>query len=511
MTKMMSMNTFKLSFFLTLLFLSIQLKAKNIGIDISYAQFMDAQDEGYLEIYFALAGSSIDFKQTSTKKYQGGVEITAAIKQDSTFIKADKFLLRSPELNDTMSFAEAYINQVRFPLSKGTYTLVLDIKDINDPAETYHIEEEFTLELGGTEPTTSDLLFLDSYTPAKEGSVFAKSGYDLVPMVSSGSYYFNEAVSTLSFYIELYNTSDALGDEQPYLVKYYLQNASTNEILNKFASFSKKTSNKVEPLLASFNIEKLKTGNYNLVVEALNREGESIIKKSAFFYRKNTTQKLDFQDLENTDITGTFADLIGGIDSLYLFTRFLFPISTDAERNYQKSLLAERDLKKMKQYFYVFWSQRNDYDPQTEWENYRQRVREVNSLYDSGLRPGYMTDRGRVSLVHGKPSLVEQRKFEPGLPPYEIWRYDQLTSRYLDVVNQSNKIFVFAEFNISSNEYELIHSNAIGELNDRRWKVTLGGGAVKSDDLDENANGSFDDWGSRINNNVLIQNSGEGR
>lgn len=505
------MNRFKLPIFLLLIFCTIQLNAKKIGIDISYAQFMNEKDEGYLEIYFALAGNSIDFVQKKGNKYQGGVEITAAIKQDSTFISADKFLLQSPELDDTLNFAEAYINQVRFPLEKGKYILVLDITDINDPTETYHFEQEFTLELGGTEPVTSDLLFLDSYTPAKEGSVFAKSGYDLVPMVSSGSYYFNEAVSKLSFYVELYNTKDALGEDEPYILKYYLKNASTNEVLNKYASFAKKTSSSVEPVLASFNIEKLKTGNYTLVVEGLNRKGETIINKTAFFYRKNTAPNVDYQDLANTNVTGTFADLLGGIDSLYLFTRYLFPISTDAERNYQKSLREERDLKKMKQYFYVFWSQRNDYDPQTEWENYRMRIREVNSLYDSGLRPGFMTDRGRVSLVYGKPDLVEQRKFEPGLPPYEIWRYDQLTSRYIDIVNQSNKIFVFAEFNISSNEYELIHSNAIGELSDRRWKVTLGGGTVKSDDLDNNAGQNFDDWGSRINNNVLIQNSGEGR
>ena len=498
------MKRFKSPFFLLLILCSIQLSAKKIGIDISYAQFMNAEDEGYLEIYFALAGNSIDFAKIKGNKYQGGVEITAAIKQDSTFISADKFLLQSPELNDTLDFAEVYINQIRFPLEKGNYILVLDIKDINDPAESYHFEQEFTLELGGSDPTTSDLLFLHSYSPAKEGSVFAKSGYDLVPMVSSGSYYFNEAVPTLSFYVELYNTKDVLGENEPYIVKYYLQNTSTGEVLNKYASFAKKTSSTVEPVLASFNIEHLKTGNYNLVIEALNRDGESIISKKAFFYRKNNGPSVDFQDMANTDITGTFADLIGGIDSLYLFTKYLFPISTDAERNYQKSLLTERDLKKMKQYFYVFWSQRNDYDPQTEWENYRKRIREVNYLYDSGLRPGYMTDRGRVSLVYGKPDIVEQRKFESGTYPYELWRYDKLQSRYLDIVEQTNKIFVFAEFSLSSNEYRLIHSTALGELQDRRWQYTLSNRKSGSSDLDDNTSQYNDGWGSKINNNSII-------
>lgn len=501
------MNTFRIQLLSFLLAAFSTLSAKNIGIDISYAQFMNDNNEGYLEIYFALAGNSIDFAQIGGNKYQGGVEITVAIKQDSTFIAADKFLLQSPLLDDTLNFAEAYINQVRFPLPKGDYTLILDLKDIHEKSEAYHDEQDFSMHTGGPEPATSDLLFLDSYSPATEGSVFAKSGYDIVPMVSVGSYYFNEAITNISFYIEIYNTDEALGEKQPYLVKYYLQNADNGEVLSKYASFTKKTSGPVLPLLSGFNIESLKTGNYELVVEALNKDGESIIKKESFFYRKNAPKTIDTEDLTNTDITGTFADLLGGIDSLYLFTDYLFPISTSAERNYQESLMAERDLKKMKQYFYVFWSQRNDYDPQAEWENYYTSVREVNKLYGSGLRPGFKTDRGRVALVYGKPNLKEERKFESNMPPYEIWRYDQLNSRYLDIISQTNKIFVFADFQVGSNEYELIHSNAMGELNDSRWKQTIMGGRNRSNNLDDDGSSQFDDWGSRINNNILLQNS----
>lgn len=505
------MNTIRTLTLLLLLAVGSLLGAKNIGIDISYAQFMNANDEGYLEVYFALAGNSIDFEKNTQNKYRGGVEITVAIQKDSVFIAADKFLLQTSELDDTLSFAEAYINQVRFPLATGNYTLVLDIKDINDETESYHFEQEFEMKTGGAKPTTSDLLFLDSYSKADEKSVFAKSGYNLVPMVSSGSYYFNEAVNNISFYVELYNTNEKLGENTPYVIKYYLKDANTGKVLNKYASFAKKTSGDVLPLLSGFNIKNLKTGNYELVVEALDDEGKPFITKESFFYRKNAPKSIDTEDFTNTDVTGTFADLLGGVDSLYQFIKYLYPISTSAEQNYQKNLLIEKDVKKMKQYFYVFWSQRNDYDPQTEWQQYKKRVNQINRLYDSGLRPGYMTDRGRVALVYGKPSLTEERRFEPGLPPYEIWRYDQLTSRYLDIVNQSNKIFVFVEYNLSSNEYELVHSNAIGELNDRRWKNTLSGGVTNTDDLDDNADAPRDNWGSRLNNNILLQNSGSGR
>lgn len=480
--------------------------AKDIGMDISFAQFMNDEGQGYLEIYFALDGNSIDFKKTANNQFKGGVEVTVQLKDDSTLVAADKFLVSGPELADTSNPLGVYISQTRFPLSKGNYNMLIDLKDINDPSEVYHLEQNIDMKLGGESLQTSDLIMLDSYTPSSDENIFSKSGYDLVPMVSSGSHYFTEGVDDLSFYMEIYNTDKALGKDEPYVVKYFLKNADNNQVLNDYASFSRKKATPVQPVLATFNIADLPTGNFELGVEALDKKGNPVISKNMSFYRKNSVAPISFDNIEDVDYQGTFADRITSIDSLHQYTKYLWPISSEAERRYQKELLAGNNLSKLKRYFFVFWSQRNKLDPESAWISYLEDVKTVNQLYSSRLRKGYMTDRGRVFLVYGKPTTIDQRKFEPSLPPYEMWQYNSISSPY--VVNQTNKYFVFAEFDRSTNDYQLIHSTAIGEINNRRWRYHLSRGATGTGgDIDQNTLNTGDDWGSRANDNIIIQGS----
>lgn len=482
-------------------------QAKNMGMDISFSQFMTENGEGYLEVYFALAANSIDFKKVSANSFSGGAEVTVQIKKDSTTLKADKFLIKSPDLSDTSNLAGVYINQTRFTLPKGDYELVVDLKDINEPSEKYHFSQPVSMKLGGQAIQSSDLVILDSYKESAGKNIFSKSGYDLVPMVNSNSsYYFTEGVKDISFYQEIYNTDKALGEDSPFVLKYFIKKYDDAKPIDKFASFTKKEAKPVQPVLASFNIEDLPTGTYELVVEALNSEGKPVVSKSQRFYRKNAMKPIDLQDIETVDYQGTFADRIDNLDSLHQYVEYLYPISSDAERRYQKELLSENNKAKLKRYFFVFWSQRNKLDPESVWLKYYEDVRTVNQLYSSGLRKGYMTDRGRVFLTYGKPDLIDMRKYEPSLPPYEMWQYNVIQSPY--VLNQTNKFFVFAEFDRSTNEYQLIHSTAVGELNNRRWRYDLARGAFGTGgDVDQNQLNMGDDWGSRANDNIIIQGS----
>lgn len=505
------MRRYLLSFLVCSLLLAPALQAKKMGIEISYAEFMDAKDQGYLELYFALSGQSIDYKKQNGF-YTGGVQITVALMQDSNVVAADKFNLKSPKLSDTNEFNQVFINQVRLPISPGTYTLSIDLQDINEPEEHYHLEQGIKTSLGGQQVAASNIMFLESYTPATGKSQFSKSGFDLVPWVNSGSYYFTEDVDKLNFYMEIYNTANRLGKDEDYLVKYYIRNADNQQVLNEYASFAKKKAGEVEPILASFNIEKLPTGNYELVVEAINKKQEPIVSESNFFYRRNPIDLLASVDYAEQDITGTFVDYIHSPDSIYQYIKYLYPISTDGERRLQKNLLDEYDFMKMKRYFYTFWAAHFPNTPEQAWKDYHQEVRKANELFGTGIRKGYMSDRGRVYLVYGKPDFVDQRKSEPNMPPYAIWQYNRINTPY--AMQQTNRMFVFAEFNPSTNDYELFHSTAIGELQSRRWqydmKLRYSGASGDIDDM-QDASYPTDPFGTRTRDNIIINSTGAGR
>ena len=153
--------------------------------------------------------------------------------------------------------SDVFINQIRFALPNGEYHFDIDITDVNEPSESYHLQQAFAMNVKADESHFSDLLFLDSYQPAASNNIFAKSGYELVPMVSSGSYYFPEGIDKISFYVELYNADKAAGKGEPYIIKYYLRDANTQEALTGFSSFIRKNAEAVQPVLSSFSIDKL--------------------------------------------------------------------------------------------------------------------------------------------------------------------------------------------------------------------------------------------------------------
>jgi len=41
------------------------------------------------------------------------------------------------------------------------------------------------------------------------------------------------------------------------------------------------------------------------------------------------------------------------------------------------------------------------------------------------------------------------------------------------LANQSNRKFVFYNPNFAANDYELLHSDAVGEISDYKWKIKL--------------------------------------
>src|SRR5690606_20936236 len=104
-----------------------------------------------------------------------------------------------------------------------------------------------------------------------------------------------------------------------------------------------------------FDITKLGTGNYNIVVEVRDKENNLITTKKSYFQRSNFIEAIPIEDLANVNIKGSFVDYITGIDTLSEFIRCLRPIATPWEQQFGDNQLKEADEKLMQQFFYTFW------------------------------------------------------------------------------------------------------------------------------------------------------------
>ncbi|MDZ7847255.1 MAG: GWxTD domain-containing protein [Owenweeksia sp.] len=134
----------------------------------------------------------------------------------------------------------------------------------------------------------------------------------------------------------------------------------------------------------------------------------------------------------------------------------------------------------------------------------------VNSDRASG--PDTAPDRGRVFLVYGKPDMIDSRKLEPNMPAYEMWQYNLISTPYS--MRQTNRLFVFAEFEPSTNEYQLFHSTAIGELSSRRWRYDMKmrySGASGNINSQRDMGYPTDPFGTRTEDNIIINSTGSDR
>ena len=120
----------------------------------------------------------------------------------------------------------------------------------------------------------------------------------------------------------------------------------------------------------------------------------------------------------------------------------------------------------MRYFIYNFWKARSN-DAEDGWKGYTKRVKEVNKLYGSSMKPGYETDRGFTQLKYGEPDQRYVVSNEEGALPYEIWQYNAIDNQ------NGDGVFLFYNPGFMINEYLLLHSTVLGEMRNTNWRSLL--------------------------------------
>lgn len=482
--------------FFILLFSTTILSKASISAYFNHSAFFAPEKGPYIETYLSIMGNSVKYLKTKEKKYQGSVSVTILFKNGDKIEAGNKYNLLSPIYSDTTSIKENFIDQQRFLLSNGAYELELIIKDNNDPnGKEFSSKQPIEINFPDSAILFSTIQLLDSYSKSSINGPLTKNGYDLVPYVSN---LYPQNSNQLSFYAELYH-SNRLGENEKFIFNYFIESASTKSILTGFTGFSKQTASQVNPLLNTFSIESLPSGDYNLAIEAKNKNNELMATQKIFFQRINTSAQYSIEDIAAVNINNTFAVLITDKDSLVTYIKSLRPISNESEKKFIDNQLSKNDMKILQQFFYNFWEKRSKINPQESWLTYNEQVKKVQKLFHTQLKKGYETDRGRVFLQYGAPDQRTEVTSEPNVYPYEIWQYYRIeTNNQI----QTDKRFVFYNPDLVSNSYPLIFSDARGEIYDTSWQLKLKKRTVQVFNLDqENAGDHYGGNSQELFNN----------
>ncbi len=459
---------------------------KKLNVYISYCTFNSPQDGPYVETYFAFSGKSVNFVANNNGKLQAKLEVLILFKQNDSIKAFRKYNLSSPEIDDTTKSNILFHDQQRISIPNGDYEMEISIRDANSSQEPYTISELLTISFNINEVQVSGIELVQSAEKTNGVSVSSKAGYELLPLPIN---VYPPSENKLMYYAEMYNMKKALGDSSQYLLRTYVEETQTGRKMAGMLYQKRMNSNDVEAFLHQFDITGLPTGAYFLVVEMKDRENNIIGLNKVYFERWSDNK--EFLSFGGDDIiSNSFVSGFTNIDSLIESIRSLRPISTAAEKNFVDKNINVVDLETLQKFFFNFWYQRNEDAPSTAWMEYREQVRIVNANFGSKIRKGYETERGRVYLQYGPPNTITDVPHEPAVYPYQIWHY-------YSVHNQSNRKFIFVNFDMVSNDFELLHSDVTGELYDIKWKEKLLRRNYTTNDLDEQ-DPDFG-WGSKVN------------
>lgn len=465
------MNTRKiLAIALFLVFLNARIFAQIISY-FNTGAFNVPGQKPFLETYLTLIGNSFAYKTVGTQ-YQNSANISILILRDTSIIHAKKYNLAGPSFTDTSNIP-SFIDNQRFPLDNGLYTLQMTIKDnYNASQKPVLIKQAFQVSFHGDRLESSSIQVLESYTKAASPGSITKSGYDLVPYNVN---YFPESQNELAFYFETYNADTILGKNKPFVYYYYIESTETLHRLNSFGSFKKQLAAKVNPLLAKIDISKLGSGNYNLVIEVKDEKNMIQHQKKYFFQRLN--KNVDIAALYGFGEKKTIAEYFGSCDNadtLKMFVECLWPIANglDKERIINQAVKKDKDL--MKKFVVDFWQRRaaDTGNALKMWGDYYKNVQQAMVLFKCGKQPGYYTDRGRVYLQYGPPSQRSIQNNDMNTFPYEIWQYYRLEDKSNGQFF-TNRKFVFVNKNIADDCHKLVHSDMKGEINNDQWRFEL--------------------------------------
>ena len=431
--------------------------AEKFRVNVNYLVFHIPNDTvSYVEIQFLFLGDGLTYKLNSSQLYQATARVNIQFTNEKTAQVIDKqYNFFSNTYKDTSFTADnSMYNLVRIPLPIGSYRMKITTFDANDSihAPLIHqnvVKVDFSREKVGI----SDIQAVSVLNPAEKESNFSKYGYDYMPYFST---FYPENINKLTYFVDIYNLDKEEGKEF-YAVSYIAQNGDTMPCSPDFQKEKKLLNIDQYFLIQSFAIDSLPSGNYNLTVDIKDEEGVLYNRATLFFQRSNPL------------VIWTNTSRIDSLpfDTLKLYLDYIRPIASKEEQ-YFIDRVSPKDYEAIGDFFLNFWYKRNENNPQQEWYKYYKKVMQVNNNYSTLRFKGYKTDRGHYYLKYGPPNYIDYYPSDVNSFSFEIWTY-----YFFPATNQTHVYFVFYEKDLVTRDYRLLHSNAIGEIQNSQWKQIL--------------------------------------
>lgn len=457
---------------------SQQGKGKRLVAYLQTKQFLAPEVGNYIEMHFQYVGYTISY-QAKDNDLVGEVAVMIDISQDGKVVLNDAYRLSTPLMID--GIVEDFYDIKRFALPPGKYQCSLELLDLNSTSTSIKTSFDIVVEEFSDALSVSDILIAESASPADEVSTFFKSGYDIIPRIST---FYPTELNALPVYFEVYNSEQL--DDSLFSIRQQLINGETEQLIGEYTRVTTHRVASVVPVFKTIDLVNLPTGKYLLDMTVLDRNSNELSSQYYEFERSNDAELvINTSDL----VLDPHFQLSISDDSVGYYLASLVPISKPGQVRTILSTLRTRDKAKARRLIQAIWKQTDPMNPYEAWMRYKEQVQYVERAFKTHFQPGFETDRGRVYLQYGAPDRIMDREISASEYPYEMWEYNKIGI-------YSNKKFIFYNPDLVHNTYKLLHSDMIGELRNPRWQYELNSRNTKQGNVDDPNEYNPDSWGN---------------
>lgn len=411
----------------------------------------------YLELQFEFDAISLNY-EGKDGGLAGEVIVNIEVLENAKTVKLDSYRLATPLMRD--SILENFYDVRRYALTPGEYQIRVNFFDALSDDEGLKATVPIKVwELGGKTRLSPIQLVEYAWKSENVESPFYKSGLEILPRISN---YFPEDLSFVPFYLEAYQTNTM--KRNIFGVRQRIIDTETDLEMDIFTEFYRYDTSAITPILKNIDISNLFTGTYKLEL-ALIDENMNVVHSTQTTIERTKERDLEMK-LDELVLDPNFETSIGKDSALY-YLGSLIPIAKAETQRIILRTLAEKDSDKAMTTIQAFWvATSGKASSYSDWMRYKAQVQLVEKLYHTNFQDGYETDRGRVYLQYGSPTNMVQREQSASEYPYEIWQYNKI-GRF------SNKRFIFYNPDLLGNNYQLLHSDMVGELRNNNWPLAL--------------------------------------
>ena len=426
----------------------------------NYKVFFTPDRESFISTALQFDAGTFKYEMKESGENIATVEVIQIFSQGDSVVLFDKYEVKAAFHKD--SAAEDFYDVRRYTIEPGLYDYELIVKDLTTGEEVTGKQLVKIDEFDESSIVMSGVEFIQDAVRSEEKNNFTKNGYFILPYLTN---YFPPETDKIAFYTELYNTSKILGEGEPFILTFSISDYDTGLPIEDIFRFQRLQAAPVNPVIGFLPIENLRTGNYYLEISMINKDNDTVKTESVYFQRRNDIVVEQLIDPDEVIIDNSFLAEVSA-DSIEYFLQSLMPISPRFEYESIRKMLKTDDTLSMQKYFYAFWRKTEPTDPYSAWMKYKTQVYYAEKMFGTQIKYGFETDRGRTHLRYGSPNSIIDRPNEPSAYPYQIWHYYRIG-------NRSNIRYVFYNTDLVTNEYEMLHSDLPGEIQNYNWQADL--------------------------------------